>query len=352
MAKKKEDATEHPAWWIYNGRGKPDAKKIDARPDPPRWRTFKGEPPAAPRAFPKDPEVERRFGTLDQGARYRASHRVVDMVNAALYLRRPLLVTGKPGTGKSSLAYSIAYELDLGPVLEWPINSRSRLREGLYSYDAIGRLQEANLSRGDGEEGVPQKVADIGRYLRLGALGTALLPSARPRVLLIDEIDKADIDLPNDLLHVFETGTYEIPELSRLPKELQPVAVPPHDSQSGDDRVEILNGKVTCHAFPVVILTSNGERDFPPAFKRRCLRLDIKPPERELLGKIVSTQLGQKADNAADLIDDFLERREKGDLATDQLLNALYLVTQEGGPEPAALEGLIDEVFRYLNRDD
>lgn len=125
------------------------------------------------------------------------------MVNAALYLRRPLLVTGNPGTGKTSLAYSVAYELDLGEVLYWPITTRTTLKDGLYNYDAVGRLQDAKLNPDD-------SLNRIGKYITLGPLGTALLPSERPRVLLIDEIDKSDVDLPNDLLHVFENGEYTI----------------------------------------------------------------------------------------------------------------------------------------------
>ncbi|MFM6527076.1 MAG: MoxR family ATPase, partial [Dolichospermum sp.] len=99
------------------------------------------------------------------------------------------------GTGKTSLAYAVAYELGLGEVLHWPITTRTTLKDGLYSYDAIGRLQDAKDKDKD-------NLAEIGKYINLGSLGTALLPSEKPRVLLIDEIDKSDIDLPNDLLHI------------------------------------------------------------------------------------------------------------------------------------------------------
>ncbi|WP_229904935.1 AAA family ATPase [Lentzea cavernae] len=141
------------------------------------------------------------------------------MVNSSIHLRRPLLVTGAPGTGKSSLAYLIARELGLGPVLRWPVSSRTTLSQGLFLYDAIARVQAA------AHEGEP----DIGEFIHLGPLGTALLAADLPRVLLIDELDKGDIDLPNDLLNVFEEGEYEIPELVRYSKRQAEVTVLTHD---------------------------------------------------------------------------------------------------------------------------
>ncbi|MFM6814789.1 MAG: AAA family ATPase, partial [Dolichospermum sp.] len=122
------------------------------------------------------------------------------------------------GTGKTSLAYAVAYELGLGEVLHWPITTRTTLKDGLYSYDAIGRLQDAKDKDKD-------NLAEIGKYINLGSLGTALLPSEKPRVLLIDEIDKSDIDLPNDLLHIFEEGEFEIPELRRIADKIAQVEV-------------------------------------------------------------------------------------------------------------------------------
>lgn len=253
------------------------------------------------------------------------------MVNAALFLRRPLLITGRPGTGKSTLAYRVAWELKLGQVLRWPITSRTRLRDGLYHYDPIGRLREENLRRRsdtaidnadiDGD-------AEIGRHIRLGPLGTALLPYERPRVLLIDEIDKSDIDLPNDLLNVFEEGEFEIDELVRLPLETRRVDVRTAD---GGAPVPVLRGKVRCRAFPFVVLTSNGERDFPPAFLRRCLQLDLAAPDIETLTEIIASHLGaQAATAAAHRIEAFLERQNQGEeVSTDQLLNAIYIATSQ-----------------------
>ena len=142
------------------------------------------------------------------------------------------------------------YELKLGPVLYWPINSRSTLTEGLYGYDAIGRLHETSVQQasaagsGDTHAGESEKHGtppDIGSYITLGPLGTALLPSDRPRVLLIDEIDKGDIDLPNDLLNIFEEGRYTIPELARLAERQPRVEVSTADP---DGRVAITAGLI------------------------------------------------------------------------------------------------------------
>jgi MoxR-like ATPase len=175
------------------------------------------------------------------------------VVNAAIVLRRPLLVTGKPGTGKSTLAYAIAWELNLGPVLRWSITTSATLRDGLYRYDALERLRDASL---------PGSKVQIGDYIRLGPLGTAFIPADRPRVLLIDEIDKSDIDLPNDLLHIFEEGEFEIPELARTADASEATFVLPGD---GRGWVPVNQGTVRCRQFPIVIMTSNNERDFPPS---------------------------------------------------------------------------------------
>jgi MoxR-like ATPase len=330
-------------WLIYRGAGEPHGDLAARLPPPPSWRSFDGEPVVNPRLGAED-GAARRLGELARAASYQPSSDEVELVNAALYLRRPLLVTGKPGTGKSTLAHSVARELNLGPVLYWPITSRSNRLEGLYQYDAIARLQDASLGQHSGN----QANLDIGRYIRLGPLGTALLPYHRPRVLLIDELDKSDIDLPNDLLTIFEEGEYEIRELFRIAREQPEAEVLIHD---GTDHVTIKGGKVKCHAFPLVIITSNGERDFPPPFQRRCLRLDIKPPGPERLAAIVRAHLGdQVASDNLSLIDTFLSRREDGDLATDQLLNAIYLTFRRAWPEDK--DRLVDAVMRHLTASD
>ena len=268
-------------------------------------------------------------------------------MNAALYLRRPLLVTGKPGTGKTSLAYAVAYELGLGEVLHWPITTRTTLKDGLYNYDAIGRLQDAKDKDKDKDN-----LAEIGKYINLSSLGTALLPSDKPRVLLIDEIDKSDIDLPNDLLHIFEEGEFEIPELRRIADKLDRVEV---QTAYKDQKATIEKGRIRCTSFPFVILTSNGERDFPPPFLRRCIRLNIQEPDKTELERIVKAhlqlddELSEKADN---LIEQFLKKRQNGELATDQLLNAVYLVIRENSPTGTTKDDLIEKILKYLDSSE
>ncbi|MDH6521584.1 MoxR-like ATPase [Streptomyces sp. SAI-135] len=308
------------------------------------WRLFRGDgasravtfPPAPPwrRLRPEEPDGSRTAGPRP----YLINPDDADIVNAALHLRRPLLVTGHPGTGKSSLAHAIAHELALGRVLHWPVNSRSSLQDALYHYDAIGRLREANLRRDtDGPE------PGIGQYVRLGPLGNALLARERPRVLLIDELDKGDVDLPNDLLTVFEEGEFEIPELSRLPEEHSTVHVRTDDPNAP---APVVRGRVRCREFPVVVITSNGEREFPPAFLRRCVRLDLPEPDEERLRDIVAAHLGHEAlHDIDDLLEEFLGRRAPGELATDQLLNAVFL--RKGGIDLDAGR-LLDAVLHQL----
>jgi MoxR-like ATPase len=328
-----------PDWHIYLGTGQPhDA--IAKLPVPPPWRRFSGRPAVASR--PPMPETE-----VVRARTYRPDPHAVEMVNAALYLRRPLLVTGKPGTGKSTLAFSVAHELGLGPVLYWPITSRSTIQDGLYSYDAIGRLQEVNVQRvlrTDSEE--PDSGADIGRFISLGPLGTALLPAHKPRVLLIDELDKSDVDLPNDLLNVFEEGRFTIPELARQPDERSTTNVFTFDGET----TTVERGSVRCQAFPMVVITSNGEREFPPAFRRRCLQADLRPPGAEELAAIVQAHLGgSAADETRSLIDRFLTLRERSDVTTDQLLNAIYLTFSAQVAQDDDGGRLVDAILRTID---
>lgn len=302
------------------------------------------------RDFGQEQGEEQTKNKKQRAIAYEADEHEIEMVNAALLLRRPLLITGKPGTGKSSLAHAVAYKLSLGEVLIWPITSKSILQHGLYNYDALARLQDVNLNVKD---------KTIGDYIRLGAVGTAFLKSEsqKPAVVLIDEIDKSDIDLPNDLLHLFEEGEFEIPEIARLELN-QPTEVYAHRSQ---EKLSIdKNGLIRCKSFPLVIMTSNGEREFPPAFLRRCLRLNIEKPNEDKLKNIVKQHLGIDAEKITDeqdpikndtlkLIGEFLELRDKKgkELATDQLLNAIYLL--KSGVDLPNQDVLRKAIFTALN---
>lgn len=344
-------------WWIYRGTGSVAEKRARLDENRPPWREFKGAPD--PEYAPPGTAGPAWTDTWVRGDGYVPDDADIDAVNTALYLRRPLLVTGKPGVGKSTLAHSIAADLNLGPVLHWPVTSRSSLRDALYQYDAIGRLHDANLRHLKAGRGAPPRRQPGGRpssgsaiapYLRLGPLGTALLPQERPRVLLVDEIDKSDIDLPSDLLTVFEEGSFEIPELARIAARQPRVRVGTQDDP--ELRAGIDRGRVQCSAFPVVVLTSNGERDFPPPFLRRCIRLHVEPPHEKKLKQIVRQRLRlddtTREDRYQDLITDFIERRTEGDLATDQLLNAVQLRLSGAWSGAGERKDFLDAVLQRL----
>lgn len=312
-------------WWIYQGTGKPH-DNIKKLPKAPPWRQFMKEARKA------------------RGLKFKPDDQEIELVNAALYLRRPLLITGKPGIGKTSLAYAVAHELKLGTVLRWSITTQTQLQDGLYRYDAIARLQDASLQKNQGEVTPP----NISQYLRLGPLGTAFAAQKRPRVLLIDEIDKSNIDLPNNLLHIFEEGEFEIPELARLPTETHEIS-----SYDQGEAISIKCGQVRCEAFPLVIMTSNGEREFPPAFLRRCLQLEMQLPDKDKLTEIISAHLSHDAqyqEQINELIAAFIKRRdlENSEIATDQLLNAVYLALKDIDPSLHEREELLNILWKSL----
>jgi MoxR-like ATPase len=295
-------------WKIFNGKGKPH-DGLEDLPEPPPWRfAGRSQPLKLPTGKTLDPKEETR------AAPFLPTKEMVVAVNAALYLRRPLLITGKPGTGKSTLIAKVAHELKLGAVLRWPISSRSTVRSGIYEYDAVGRLQAG--------KNAPPPVED---YLTLGPLATALLAQNWPRALLIDEIDKSDLDFANDLLNVIEEGECEIPELRRLGSREVEIR-----DYSGE-KVTITDGKIVCGQFPFVIMTSNAEREFPAPFLRRCIRLTIKPPDPDRLNEIVKAHLKRDFDKTdldeiATLIRNFdTSQKESKDVSIDQLLNAIFL---------------------------
>ncbi|OBG53702.1 ATPase [Mycolicibacterium fortuitum] len=289
-------------------------------------------PPAPPwRTFPR-----RKVGHV-----FNPPAGLVDAVNAAICLRRPLLLTGHPGSGKSTVIESVADELNLGPVLRWHITSRSTLADALYRYDVLGRIHAQQLASSAAD--------DISTFIQLGPLGTALLPAEIPRPLLIDEIDKSDLDLPSDLLDVLERGYFEIIELSRLDRR---ESVPIRQWAS---RLEfpIVNGIVQCSEFPFIVMTSNGERDFPAPFLRRCIRFDMPAPTVESISAIVAAHLSLEdvASDQMNMVVTFVDRVLAGEtLAIDQLLNAIFLISEDRGIAEADMKAVIDTLLRDLTR--
>ena len=189
----------------------------------------------------------RRFAGTD---RYLTSSALESAVNCALALERPLLVRGEPGTGKTQLAEAIAAGLGM-TLIHWPVKSTTRAQDGLYVYDTVQRLYDSRFGDGD--------VKDIRRYIKQGPLGQAFSASERV-VLLIDEVDKADLEFPNDLLHELDRMRFTVTE-------------------TGDE--------VVARERPVVVITSNAEKELPDAFLRRCVFHFIEFPDRELMARIV-----------------------------------------------------------------
>lgn len=308
-------------WKIYDPleKGKRGTGKVKLPPPPP-WR----------RSGRQRREVIART--------FQATAPVIDAVNIALHLRRPLLVTGRPGTGKSSLIYSVAEQLSLGEVIVWAINSRSTLSESLYRYDALARLQHIQEMRALGSEaphsnpktaGASAVTDDVGEFITLGPLGAALADRNAPRALLIDEIDKSDVDLPNDLLNVLDTGSFAIAELQRIAGSRSAVNVRTVEGET----MAVTNGVVNFSEYPFIVMTSNGERDFPAPFLRRCVQCDLPAPDDIQLGKIIKAHFAElkNDEDMRLLIKAFLAEGSRRPLATDQLLNAQHLAPTIGG---------------------
>ncbi len=230
-------------------------------------------------------------------SRYIATRDLEVAVNAAVTLQRPLLVKGEPGTGKTVLAQEVADALGY-PLIEWHIKSTTKAQQGLYEYDAVSRLR-------DGQLGDP-RVHDIGNYIVRGKLWEAFAAPS-PVVVLIDEIDKADIEFPNDLLL----------ELDRM-------------------RFHVYETRETVAAThrPVVIITSNNEKELPDAFLRRCFFHYIRFPDRETMERIVQTHYPDiKQDLAREALNVFFRVRDVPGLkkkpATSELLDWLKLLMVE-----------------------
>lgn len=197
---------------------------------------------------------------FDGTAQYVATDDLKMAVNAALTLQRPLLIKGEPGTGKTLLAEEVAAALGR-PLLQWHIKSTTKAQQGLYEYDAVSRLRDSQL--GD------ERVHHIGNYIVKGALWEAF-ESAEPTVVLIDEIDKADIEFPNDLLREIDKMEFHVYETQQT---------------------------IRATHRPLIIITSNNEKELPDAFLRRCFFHYIRFPDADTLGQIVKVHFPQLADD-------------------------------------------------------
>ena len=224
-------------------------------------------------------------------------------VNAAVTLERPLLIKGEPGTGKTQLAVEVARALDK-PLIEWHIKSTTKAKQGLYEYDAVARLRDSQL--GD------DRVKDIKNYINPGKLWEAFASDTQP-VLLIDEIDKADIEFPNDLLQELDRMEFFVYETRQTIKAVHR---------------------------PIIIITSNNEKELPDAFLRRCFFHYIQFPSKETMGKIVDVHFPDlKKSLLKEALNVFFDVREVRGLkkkpSTSELLDWIKLLLAEDIPEDA-----------------
>ncbi len=242
------------------------------------------------------------------GAEYVASQNLINSVNIAMTLQKPLLVKGEPGTGKTVLAKSIAEALGKKLII-WSIKSTTKAQDGLYVYDVVHRLYDSQF----GAEGVE----NIGRYIKMGKLGEAFA-SKEQVVLLIDEIDKADIEFPNDLLWELDQMEFYIPETKET---------------------------VKAATRPVVIITSNAEKELPDAFLRRCVFHYIDFPDRELMEEIVRVHYPDVEKRLlAQVLDAFYRLRDISSIqkkpSTSELLDWVQALALSG----VSLEKISDEL--------
>ncbi len=228
---------------------------------------------------------------------YVASDDLRVAVNAAIALERPLLIKGEPGTGKTVLAHEVAKALN-APIIEWHIKSTTKAQQGLYEYDAVSRLRDSQL--GD------ERVKDIGNYIKRGKMWEAFTAPNRP-ILLIDEIDKADIEFPNDLLLELDRMQFYVYETQQTIKAEQR---------------------------PIVMITSNNEKELPDAFLRRCFFHYIRFPDRETMTEIVDVHFPDLQKNLLrEALNVFYDIREVPGLkkkpSTSELLDWLKLLMVE-----------------------
>ncbi len=228
---------------------------------------------------------------------YVASDDLRVAVNAAIALERPLLIKGEPGTGKTVLAHEVAKALN-APIIEWHIKSTTKAQQGLYEYDAVSRLRDSQL--GD------ERVKDIGNYIKRGKMWEAFTAPNRP-ILLIDEIDKADIEFPNDLLLELDRMQFYVYETQQTIKAEQR---------------------------PIVMITSNNEKELPDAFLRRCFFHYIRFPDREIMTEIVNVHFPDLQKNLLrEALNVFYDIREVPGLkkkpSTSELLDWLKLLMVE-----------------------